>query len=61
MMQKLDRKALPENPTLEEVLKNEIEYLERNLEVYANAADGFRQKASELRAILGKANIPSNK
>ena len=59
-MQKIDRSVLPEKPTLEEVLKNEIEYLEKNLEVYANAADGFRQKASELRAILSKASIPSN-
>ena len=60
MIQKIDRSPLPEDPTLEEVLKNEIEYLEKNLEVYANAADGFRQKANELRTMLGKAKIPSN-
>lgn len=60
MIQKIDRSPLPENPTLEEFLKNEIEYLEKNLEVYANAADGFRRKANEIRTMLSQANIPSN-
>ena len=57
MSNNIERDTLPENPSLEEIVRCEAKYLERLSEKHANEADKFRMEANRLKSFLSEANI----
>lgn len=57
MLDKIVREALPENPSLEVVVKSEIEHLEAQHSAHTNEAGKFRQRANQLKELLRSAGI----